>query len=163
MITLRKYTKLDWAGLWRIIEPVFRSGESYAYSPSISEQAAKETWINEPSASYVAQDEAGEIVGSYYIKPNQPALGSHVCNCGYIVAAQAQGKGFAGKMCAHSQQQAIEMGFSAMQYNLVATSNEGAIYLWKKHGFEVVGTLPRAFNHARLGLIDALVMYKLLA
>lgn len=160
MIKIREFVQQDWLGTWRIIKPVLRAGESYAYSPDITAQSAKEIWINAPVASYVASDEAGNILGTYYIKPNQPALGSHVCNCGYIVAAEAQGKGMASKMCVHSQQQAIELGFSAMQYNLVATSNEAAIHVWKKHGFDVIGTLPLAFNHARLGLIDALVMYK---
>jgi RimJ/RimL family protein N-acetyltransferase len=160
MTKLRKYSQSDWPEVWRIIKPVFRAGESYAYSPDISEQAAKEIWINTPAAVYLASDATGNVLGTYYIKPNQPTLGSHVCNCGYIVAAKAQGKGIAAKMCLHSQRKALELGFSAMQYNLVAISNEGAIHLWKKHGFEIVGTLPLAFNHARLGLIDALVMYK---
>jgi len=65
-------------------------------------------------------------------------------------------------MCIHSQQEAIDKGFRAMQYNLVVSTNEGAIRLWKKHGFEVIGTLPNAFQHQRLGFVDALVMYNLL-
>ena len=66
-------------------------------------------------------------------------------------------------MCEHSQREAVSRGFTAMQYNLVVATNEGAVRLWKKHGFDVVGTLPHAFRHQRLGFVDALVMYKQLA
>ena len=156
----RQYTEADWPFLWRIIKPVFRAGETYAYAPAISEAEAKQVWIDSVTATYVAIDQAGNILGTYYLKPNQPELGSHVCNAGYIVAPDAQGKGVASQMCVHSQQVAIELGFRAMQYNLVAISNRAAIHLWQKHGFEIIGTLPGAFRHARMGFIDALVMYK---
>ena len=66
-------------------------------------------------------------------------------------------------MCVHSQQEAISMGYRAMQFNLVAASNEGAVRLWTKLGFATVGRLPGAFAHPKLGYVDALVMYKWLA
>ncbi len=87
-------------------------------------------------------------------------MGSHVCNCGYIVDETARGRGIASEMCRHSQREALSLGFRAMQYNLVVSTNEGAVRLWKKHGFEVVGTLPEAFRHPRFGFVDAYVMYK---
>ena len=91
---------------------------------------------------------------------NQPGLGSHVCNCGYIVSAAARGQGWASRFCQHSQVLAREMGFSAMQYNLVVTTNEAAVHVWQKNGFEIIGTLPRAFRSKSHGLVDAFVMYK---
>ncbi|MDV6033200.1 MAG: GNAT family N-acetyltransferase [Phycisphaera sp. RhM] len=162
MIDVRQYYPADWAATWQIIEPVFRAGESYPFSPTISEKAARQIWVDAPAATFVATNESEAVIGTYYIKPNQPTLGAHVCNCGYIVAADARGHGVASLMCEHSQKEAKVMGFKAMQYNLVVATNEGAVHLWKKHGFEVVGTLPRAFQHQRHGLVDALVMYKLL-
>jgi RimJ/RimL family protein N-acetyltransferase len=128
---IRKYRKPDWRQVWPIIEKVFRAGETYAYSPEITEQEAHKAWIETPQETYVAAAGNGEIVGTYYIKPNQPGLGSHVCNCGYIVSEDARGKGVASKMCEHSQQIAVELGFRAMQYNLVVSTNEGAIRLWQ--------------------------------
>lgn len=113
-----------------------------------------------PSATFVAVDEDDEVIGTYYIKPNQPALGAHVCNCGYIVAENARGHGVAAAMCEHSQREALSRDFRAMQYNLVVSTNEGAIRLWKRHGFEIIGTLPKAFRHLQLGFVDAFVMYK---
>jgi len=157
---IRSFENRDWAATWRIMEPVFRTGETYPFSPEITEEGAYEVWIEVPSATYVAVDERNEILGTYYIKPNQPALGAHVCNCGYIVSESARGKGIASEMCEHSQREAIALGFRSMQYNLVVSTNKAAVHLWKKQGFEVVGALPEAFRHPRLGYVDALVMYK---
>ncbi|NER52264.1 MAG: GNAT family N-acetyltransferase [Symploca sp. SIO1A3] len=92
--------------------------------------------------------------------PSHSGQGSHVCNCGYIVAEAARGKSIASAMCKHSQQEAVKLGFRAMQYNLVVSTNTGAVRLWQKLGFEIVGTLPEAFLHPSLGFVDAYVMYK---
>ncbi|RKZ59040.1 MAG: GNAT family N-acetyltransferase [Candidatus Parabeggiatoa sp. nov. 2] len=160
MIKIRRFEEPDWIIVWAIIEKVFRSGETYPFSPDITENDAHKVWIEVPTATFVAIDSNNEIVGTYYIKPNQPTLGAHVCNCGYIVAEKAQRKGIASAMCQHSQKEALSLGFKSMQYNLVVSTNETAIRLWKKHGFEIIGTLPKAFNHKSLGFVDAFVMYK---
>lgn len=162
MITIRVFQEQDWTETWKVIEPVFRAGETYAFSPDITAEEAYKVWIETPAATFVAVDLNQAIVGTYYIKPNQPALGAHVCNCGYIVDENARNQGLASLMCDHSQTQAVAMGFLAMQYNLVVSTNESAVRLWKKHGFEIIGTLPKSFRHSRFGLVDAHIMYKLL-
>lgn len=162
-MVIRPYTREDWAGVWAMLEPVFRAGETYPFPPDISADAAREAWTNSPKVVFVAVDEAtGQLLGTYYIKPNADGPGSHVCNCGYVVAAQARGRGVASRMCEHSQAQATSRGYRAMQYNLVVSTNEGAVRLWKKMGFDIVGTLPEAFRHPRWGFVDAHVMYKIL-
>ena len=97
-----------------------------------------------------------------YLRANQLGGGDHVCNCGYVTAEAARGRGIARAMCEHSLAHARARGFKAMQYNLVVTTNEGAVRLWKRLGFEVVGRLPSAFDHPAKGLVDALVMYRTL-
>ena len=87
-------------------------------------------------------------------------MGAHVCNAGYMVSAKARGKGIGRAMCAHSLKEAVNLGFKAMQYNLVAATNVHAIKLWKEMGFEIIGTLPKAFNHKARGLVDAHIMYQ---
>jgi ribosomal protein S18 acetylase RimI-like enzyme len=160
MIHIRPFEERDWEATWKVIEPVFRAGDTYAFSPAISEKEARQIWVKAPAVTFVAVNDKDDILGTYFLKPNQPALGAHVCNCGYIVAENARGQGIASKMCEHSQQEAISRGFRAMQYNLVVSTNAGAVRLWKKHGFEVIGTLPKAFRHLQLGFVDAHVMYK---
>ncbi len=161
-LTIRAFSPGDWPAVWAVLEPIVRCGETYAFSRNISEDEMRDIWVKLPAATLVACDATGDILGSYFIKPNQPGLGSHVSNCGYATAAQAQGRGVASAMCEHSQQQALAMGFKAMQFNFVVASNEVAVRLWKKHGFNVVGTVPQAFQHHRLGLVDVLVMHKTL-
>ena len=160
MIKIRHFEEADWAATWKILEPVFRAGETYVFSPDITEEEAHNVWVEMPSATFVAVDENNGVIGTYYIKPNQPALGAHVCNCGYVVAENSRGRGIGSEMCKHSQREAISQGFRAMQFNLVVSTNDGAVRLWKRHGFQVVGTLPKAFRHHKLGLVDAYVMYK---
>jgi len=163
MFSIRRFEQSDWSDVWEILEPVFRAGETYAFSPEITEEEAHRVWIEMPTATFVAEDEAGAVVGTYYIKPNQPSLGSHVCNSGYIVGEDARGKGVASQMCESAQREAIRLGFRAMQFNLVVSTNKSAVRLWQKLGFEIVGTLPGAFQHPKHGYVDAFVMYKQLA
>ena len=160
MIKIRRFEEKDWMEVWPIIEKVFRKGETYPFSPEITEDEARNAWIHIPAVTYVALNDKKEIVGTYYIKPNQPGLGSHVCNCGYIVAKDTYGRGIGSAMCAHSQSEAKKIGFKSMQFNLVVSTNERSLRLWKKHGFQTIGVLPKAFNHKWLGYVDALVMYK---
>jgi ribosomal protein S18 acetylase RimI-like enzyme len=160
MISIRRFEERDWPATWKILETVFRAGETYPCSTAISEEEAYDYWIEQPSVTYIATDNDIYVEGSYYIKPNQPGLGGHVCNCGYVVGENARGRGIASEMCTHSQHEAVAQGFRAMQYNLVVSTNESAVHLWKKQGFDIIGTLPGAFQHRRLGFVDAHVMYK---
>ena len=159
---IRHFDNDDWQAVWAVLEPVFRAGETYSFAPDISAEEARHVWLEVPAATFVAADTAGTILGTYFIKANQPGLGDHVCNCGYVVSPAARGQGVASLMCEHSQVTAMAMGFRAMQYNFVVATNLGAIRLWQKLGFKIVGTLPGAFRHATLGDVDAHIMYKVL-
>jgi len=156
---IREFVADDWPRLWEFLEPVFRAGETYPYPVDITSQQAYTAWIETPQHSYVAIDK-DTIVGSYYIKPNQPGLGSHVCNCGYVVAQQARNQGVGAALGEHSQQTAVHLGYRAMQFNLVVATNTASLHLWQKCGFHIVGTLPEAFHHPHAGYVDAFVMFK---
>jgi ribosomal protein S18 acetylase RimI-like enzyme len=161
---LRRYRDQDWEAVWSILEPVFRAGETYAYPRDITAGDARQAWTSGPREVFVAEDPAtGQIVGTYYLRPNHEGPGAHVCNCGYVVSLHARGRGLAALMCEHSQCEAVSRGFRAMQYNLVASSNHAAVHLWRKMGFAIVGSLPGAFEHPTLGFVDAYVMFKALA
>jgi len=114
-----------------------------------------------PAAAYVAE-QANRIVGTYALRPNQPSLGDHVANCGYMTHPDARGRGVGGAMCEHSLAAARERGYTALQFNFVVASNEGAVRLWQKHGFAVVGRVPLAFRHRALGPVDVLIMHRAL-
>lgn len=162
-LLIRRCTAGDWPAVLAMLRTTFGTGDTYAYAPDSSDADIHRAWIEVPQATYVATTPDGRIiVGTYTLKANQPGLGSHVCNCGYVVAPDAQRGGIATAMCEHSQDEARAMGFRAMQFNLVVSTNERAVRLWQRLGFAIVGRLPGAFRHARLGYVDALVMYKAL-
>jgi len=163
MTMIREAADADWPALWQVLEPVFRAGETYAFDPHMTEDEARRVWMDVPLRTYVAEDENSTVLGTYYLKPNQAGPGAHVCNCGYVVSTAARGQGIAAAMCVHSQEAAVALGFKAMQYNSVVSTNEAAVHLWQKLGFEIVGKLPKAFDHPKHGLVDAYVMYKELA
>lgn len=157
---IRRAKAADWPAIWAILQPVFRAGETYAVARDIDEVTAKAKWLDTPDACYVVED--GAILATYYIRTNHQGGASHVCNAGYVTAAAAQGRGVARAMCEHSQTEARALGFKAMQFNLVLASNVGAVALWQKLGFDIVGTLPQAFDHPAQGFVDAYVMWKTL-
>ena len=161
MITIRPAEDADFDAIWRIFHEVVQRGDTYTYEPETTRDQAHSIWMSDEHSTYVAcQDD--QILGTYILKPNQPGLGSHVANAGYMVTLDGRGKGVGRAMCEHSLQVARRMGFSAMQFNMVVSTNEPAVALWKKLGFSIVGTLPRSFRHKELGLVDAYVMHRFL-
>ena len=156
---IRESKEEDWESIWPIFHEIVFTGEAYAYDRNTSKEQGEAIWMLAPRVTFVAEAD-GKINGTYYLKTNQQGPGNHVCNCGYMVASSARGKGLATLMCEHSQRVAIKLGYKAMQFNFVASTNEIAVRLWSKLGFEIVGELPKAFNHPQEGYINALIMYK---
>jgi L-amino acid N-acyltransferase YncA len=161
MIEIREATSSDWPAIWAQFREAAASGEVFAYDEQTSEDVARKLWAEPPATAFVAVENRA-IVGTYYVRPNQPGRGNHVANAGYIVARSARGKGIASRMCEHSLDAARKLGFTAMQFNFVVSTNESAIRVWEKHSFTIVGRLPGAFRHIELGCVDALVMFRAL-
>lgn len=159
---IREATLADFDQIWPIFHEIVDAGETYTYARDTTREQAITLWMETPRQTFVAENN-GQILGTYYIKTNQSGGGAHVCNCGYMVSSSARGLGLATTMCEHSQQVAEAFGYQAMQFNFVVSSNESAIRLWTKLGFETVGRLPKAFLHPGKGYVDALVMYKWLS
>jgi ribosomal protein S18 acetylase RimI-like enzyme len=160
-LSIRPARPRDFASIWAIFRSVVATGETYAYAPETSMSEARRIWMEPPAVPFVAEQD-GRIVGTYALRPNQPGLGDHVGNCGYMTHPDARARGIGGAMCAHSLVAARERGYTALQFNFVVASNEGAIRLWRRHGFEIVGRVPRAFRHRTLGPVDVLIMHRAL-
>ena len=158
---IRKAEIADARAIAAIILPTIREGATYSLDPDLSEADALAYWMGTDKETFVAEDE-GEVVGTYYMRPNQGGGGRHVCNCGYMTSAAAVGRGVASRMCEHSLSHARERKYRAMQFNFVVSTNEGAIRLWQRMGFEIVGRLPDAFQHPSRGFVDALVLFQTL-
>jgi ribosomal protein S18 acetylase RimI-like enzyme len=158
-MNIRHATDADANAIWRIIEPTIRAGATYTLDPAMSREAALRYWLGPDKETFVAERDH-LLVGTYYIRANQAGGGAHVANCGYMTAAESQGKGVARAMCEHSIAHARERGFKAMQFNFVVSANQRAVRLWHSMGFETVGRLPLAFRLPSGEYVDALVMFR---
>jgi ribosomal protein S18 acetylase RimI-like enzyme len=159
MIVIRKTEVRDKSAVWQIIESVIAGGDTYVFDPDSSEEEMMSYWFSSEKHVYVAQVE-GEVLGTYWIKANQPGLGSHIGNGAYMVSPKATGKGIGRQMAEHSIEEARRFGFKAMQFNFVVKSNTNAVALWQKVGFEIIGEIPDAFDHKQNGLTNAYIMYR---
>lgn len=158
-LEIRPVRPADHDALWHILEPVIRAGETYPLPRDWSRDRALGYWLGPNHEVFVAS-EGGTILGTYYLRPNNLGGGAHIANCGYMVATNAQGRGVARTMCTHSLERARQRGFKGMQFNLVIASNQRAVKLWQAMGFQEVGRLPKVFDHPRLGMVDALVLFQ---
>ncbi|MEO6297598.1 MAG: GNAT family N-acetyltransferase [Dokdonella sp.] len=158
-LAIRQVEGSGFDGAWPIFQAVIAAGDTYSYPPDLALEQARSLWLTPPSRCFVAERD-GEAVGLYMLRPNQPGLGDHVANAGYMVAPHARGQGIASALCEHSMEQARRAGFSAMQFNFVVASNQGAVRLWQRHGFQIVGQVPGAFRHAVDGPTDIYVMHR---
>jgi L-amino acid N-acyltransferase YncA len=156
---IRPATDADYDAIWEILEPVIRGGETYALARDMVKDDAIAYWAGADRKTFVAEWD-GKVLGTYYIRANQGGGGAHVANCGYVTGAAAEGRGVARRMCEHSLDYARRTGFRAMQFNLVVATNIRAMRLWQSFGFATLARLPGAFDHPRLGFVDALVMFR---
>jgi L-amino acid N-acyltransferase YncA len=151
----------DAPAIWAILEPIIREGEFFAYRRDLQWDEMDGLWHGPGREVFVVEVD-GEVVGTYYIKPNQEGGGRHVANGGYATAKNQRGKGLARAMCLHSLDVARERGFRAMQFNFVVSSNVRAVHLWRSLGFQIVGTLPLAFIRPGGEEVDVFVMHRFL-
>jgi L-amino acid N-acyltransferase YncA len=158
-LDIRPAAQADRDAIWNIFHEIVAAGDTYAFDPNMSREDALAYWFGAGTHTYVAENNR-RVVGTYILKPNQPGAGSHVANAAFMVAPDARGLGFGRRMAEHSLAQARRLGFRAMQFNFVVSTNEGAVRLWKQLGFEIVGTLPGAFRHPRKGYVDVYVMFR---
>jgi ribosomal protein S18 acetylase RimI-like enzyme len=149
----------DATAIWVIMQPIIRAGETYTLPCDMDKESALAYWLSAEHEVFVAE-ENGEILGTYFLQANQKGGGAHVANCGYVTAVPATGRGVARALCSHSLNRARERGFRAMQFNFVISTNERAVRLWQSFGFAIVGRLPKAFLHPKLGYVDAFIMYR---
>jgi len=181
-VKIRPATDADRDAIWNIFHEVVAAGDTYALDPNVSREDALAYWFAPGTHTYVAEidrEPVGEAdsflgtatssptanpnhitAGTYSLRPNQSGGGSHVANAGFMVSASARGRGLGRAMAEHCLSEARRLGFRAMQFNYVISTNTAAIRLWQDLGFKTVGTLPDAFRHPEKGFVDVYVMYR---
>jgi L-amino acid N-acyltransferase YncA len=159
VLEIRAATETDRDSIWNIFHRVVAAGDTYAFEPSISREEALACWCRADTRTFVAENN-GRVVGTYILRANQSGPGSHVANAAFMVEQGARGLGVGRKMGEHCLSEARRLGFRAMQFNFVVSTNTPAIHLWQELGFKIVGTLPGAFHHPRAGYVDVYVMFR---
>jgi ribosomal protein S18 acetylase RimI-like enzyme len=158
-ILIREIGADEFALVWPLFRSVVMAGDTYSYPPDLAFAQARDWWTLPPTRCFVAERQK-LVLGCYMLRPNQPGLGDHVANAGYMVSHAVRGQGVASAMCEHSMTLARDAGFTAMQFNFVVSTNTSAVRLWQRHGFRIVGQVPGAFRHADHGPTDVYVMHR---
>lgn len=161
-VEFRQADDSDWDAIWPIVKSTLSAADTYPYPPDTTEPEGRVIWLgsNEPSRVVYLAESGEEVVATAYLKPNQPGLGDHIANAGWMVKESFRGRGLGRAFATYVLEEARRLGYQGMQFNAVVATNEAAIALWKSMGFEVIGTIPRAFRHPDEGLVPILVMYR---
>lgn len=149
----------DFEGIWQIFHKVVQAGDTYNYDPNSSREDVRSIWLEKYERTFVAKI-GDEVLGTYSMRTNHPCLGAHVANAGYMVHPDHHGKGLGKSLCLHSMDSAKKLGYKALQFNYVVSTNSVAVALWKKLGFKIIGTIPKGFKHLELGYVDVYIMHQ---
>ena len=159
---IREYNDADWPSVWPIFREVVTTGETFAYDPAWSSEQARDVWVVSPPGLTVVACDGGRVLGTAHMGPNRPGPGSHVSTASFMVAADARRWGIGRALGEYALSWAREQGYAAMQFNAVAESNDAAVRLWQALGFNIIGTVPEAFERPTLGRVGLHVMHRYL-
>jgi L-amino acid N-acyltransferase YncA len=158
-MVVREATVDDWPAIWHIMQPIVEAGETYALETDMGEEEARRYWMLGDGVRTVVAELEGEIVGTATGYTNRSGHGSHVASGSFMVDQERRGQGIGRALAEDLIEWASAAGFKLIQFNAVVETNEGAVALWKKLGFEIAGTVPGAFDHPSEGLVGLHVMY----
>ncbi|WP_129663707.1 GNAT family N-acetyltransferase [Phytoactinopolyspora endophytica] len=159
---IRDYDDSDWESVWPIFREVVAAGETFVYDPDWDSEQAKGVWVEAPPAQTVVCVDGDRVLGTAKMGPNRPGPGSHVATASFMVAGQARGMGVGRSLGEYALGWAREQGYAAVQFNAVVESNHAAVLLWESLGFQIIGTVPEAFEHRSQGRVGLHIMHRYL-
>lgn len=160
---IRAMTEADWPQVWPFWREIVAAGETYAYPLDLTSEQARGLWTMAAPGRTVVLEEDGVVLGSATMGPNRPGRGSHVGTASFMVSPAARGRGVGRRLGEHVVRWHRDQGFRAIQFNAVVETNEAAVRLWQSLGFEIIGTVPQAFDSRAHGLVGLHVMHLPLA
>lgn len=162
-LTVRDARPEDWEAIWPFFHQIVSARETYAYDPDMTEPEGRRMWtVGPPGATVVATDADDVVLGTANMYPNREGPGAHVASASFMVDPERAGRGVGRALGEHVIDWARRSGFRAIQFNAVVETNHAAVALWKSLGFEVLTTVPEAFDHPRHGYVGLLIMHRFL-
>ena len=159
-MVIREYIDSDWEAIWPIFQEVVGARDTYVYDPAWTSDEARNVWLEPPPGRTVVAVDGARILGTAKVGPNRPGPGSHVATGSFMVASEARGRGIGRALGEYALEWAREQGYASMQFNAVVESNVAAVRLWQVLGFQIIGTVPEAFEHRELGRVGVHIMYR---
>jgi L-amino acid N-acyltransferase YncA len=157
---IRPITEADWPQVWAVIREVVTARETFPYDPAMTEEQARNVWIKEPPGRTVVAVEGDRVLGTAQMGPNRPGPGSHVSTASFMVAGHARKRGLGTALCTDALDWARQQGYAGMQFNAVVETNAAAVQVYERLGFQILGTVPRAYLHRTEGLVGLHLMYR---
>jgi GNAT superfamily N-acetyltransferase len=160
-VEIRDATPEDWPAIWPFLRRIIAEGETFVWDRDVSEEEARGMWLHDPPGrTLVAVDDDGAVVGTAEIHPNFGGPAAHIANAGFMVDPGRAGRGVGRALAEHAVAVARADGYRAMQFNAVVETNTRAVALWRSLGFEVLATVPEAFDHPAHGFVGLHIMYR---
>lgn len=149
---------------WPLIHPFFTkivaAGETYAFPEGMDLEQARPWWMEQPPGQTVVAVAGDTVLGSAKMGPNRPGRGAHIATASFMVDPAHQGRGVGRALGAYAVDWARAAGYHGMQFNAVVATNRPAVHLWQALGFEILTTVPEAFEHPAHGRVGLHVMYQ---
>ena len=162
-VTISDARPEDWDAIWPFFHEIVAARETYAYDPDMHEAEGRRMWmVGPPGRTVVATDSSGAVLGTANMYPNRQGPGAHVASASFMVDPRQAGRGAGRALGEHMIEWARASGFRAIQFNAVVETNEPAVKLWRSLGFEVLTTVPEAFEHPKHGYVGLLIMHRFL-
>jgi GNAT superfamily N-acetyltransferase len=159
-VDIRVAHQPDWVRIWPFFSDIVAAGETYAYPDGLTLETARPLWMEEPPGQTVVAVDGDAILGTAKMGPNRPGRGAHVATASFMVDPACQGRGVGRALGRYTVEWARAAGYHSMQFNAVVETNTAAVRLWESLGFEILATVPEAFDHPEHGFVGLHVMFQ---
>jgi GNAT superfamily N-acetyltransferase len=158
-VLIRSVTDADWPRIWPFFSRIVAAGETYAYPEDLTSEVAKRLWLETAPGQTAVAVEGDVVLGSAKMGPNRPGRGAHIATASFMVDPDHGGKGVGGALGNYVVEWARAAAYLGMQFNAVVETNAVAVRLWESLGFEILATVPQAFDSRTHGYVGLHVMY----
>jgi GNAT superfamily N-acetyltransferase len=159
-VEIREATSQDWPRIYPFWAQIVAAGETYAYPDGLSQDEAESWWMEKPPGHVVVAVDGDRVLGSAKMGPNRPGRGAHIATASFMVDPEVQRGGVGRALGAYVVDWARRAGYHGIQFNAVVETNVAAVHLWQALGFDILTTVPEAFDHPTNGLVGLHVMYQ---